>query len=172
MATITVPQALIEAVRFRLQDYPQLNALLDSVKLLTDVDIARCIYNATMRFNATLPIISGLKMTPMHAYQDDGGVIRSCIEMLAEALGHGLIVTRLQKNEYQFQSGGVTGARESVWRSIDQTRQEREATALRMISEIKMQLNQERCYGAVSSEYAYLFAQRVGFYAQGVVLQI
>lgn len=152
-----VPKALIAAIRRFIQDYPQVNTLVEGEET-DDVTMGRYLLDTLDEWNYTPPILNQFLITPMElAVRPEYGAARRAILDKTAARIMQSIVNRLARADMPYTAGNVTIQPEAVWRNLQPIVQDLSIQFNEARTRIKMGWNDLGAFGASYSDLALPF---------------
>ena len=148
-----VPKALVRQVRRYIQDYPEVNELVEHQET-TDEQLARWIVDIVDDFNYSPPLMRTFAPTPTMLWQDPelGGVRKWVVDMAA-ARAMKSIVNKLARNDMPYTAGNTTIQPHAVWRNLQPIVQDLEIQYKEFRNIYKTQKNLEQVWGAVHTDF-------------------
>jgi hypothetical protein len=146
MSVIRVPKALVQELRSKLRDYPEINYIYEDEESI-DSQLARCLYEGMEDFNNVPPILATewtFENIPKRWVRVvlDLAVIRVLTE----------VSIWMARNEFQYQTGNTSVSLYNQWRSYQALLPQLQAKADQTAQGLKYDANVKQGWGANLTE--------------------
>lgn len=163
---VLVPKQLVKAVRRYIQDFPEVNQIVDGEEN-SDLRIARAIVDEIDAWNYTPPIIQSAYINAVSLVAVPSlGAVRKWITDISAARVLKSMVVRMARNDMPYTAGNVTVQPNAVWRNLQPIIQDIELQYKEFRQAYKIAKNTEAAYGVTHSElYVGVYDAREGYVA-------